>query len=108
MTKQTLYRIQFYNQDEVYEIYAKSVSECDMFGFLEVGDFVFGENTSVVVDTSEERLKLEFNGVKCTYIPMSSVIRIDEVEKLGIAKTFNKSQSTNKVTHFPIPTKRQD
>jgi hypothetical protein len=108
MTKRTLYRIQFYNQEEIYEIYAKSVSECDMFGFLEVGEFVFGENTALVVDTSEERLKMEFNGVKCTYIPMTSIIRIDEVEKLGIAKAFNKASGTNKVTHFPIPNKRQD
>lgn len=103
MTTKTLYRISFVNQDAVYEIYAHSVSESEMFGFLEVQELSFGENSSVVVDPSEEKLKMEFNGVKRTYIPMHSVIRIDEVSRQGVAKLKEKSSGDNKVSHFPVP-----
>ncbi|MBA2711778.1 MAG: DUF1820 family protein [Tatlockia sp.] len=108
MSKESLFRITFANQESVYEIYARKVSESEIFGFLEVEEFVFGENSTLVVDPSEERLKLEFNSVKRTYIPMHSVFRIDEVNKQGIAKVREKSALDNKVSMFPVPEKRKD
>ena len=108
MPHKTLYRVTFAYLDSVYEIYARKIHESDMFGFLVVEDFVFGENSSLVVDPSEERLKLEFNGVKRTFIPMHSVFRIDEVNKQGVAKVRDKSSDVNKVTMFPVPGKHKD
>ncbi len=105
MTNKILYRVTFAYLDAVYEIYAQKVGESEMFGFLVVEDFVFGENTSLVVDPAEERLKLEFNSVKRTYIPMHAVFRIDEVSKHGVAKVRDKSTDTNKVSIFPLPGK---
>jgi hypothetical protein len=101
MSNKTLYRITFSYLEAIYEIYARKICESDLFGFLEVEEFVFGENTSLVVDPSEERLKLEFNGVKRTYIPMHSVFRIDEVDKVGEVKVRDKSSQTSKVSLFP-------
>ena len=43
-------------------------------------------HTTVVVDPGEERIKSEFMGVKCTMLPMHSILRIDEVKKQGQAK----------------------
>ncbi len=103
MTNKTLYRVSFANQDAIYEIYAHSVSESDMFGFLQVEELSFGEHTSLVVDPSEEKLKMEFNGVKRTYIPMHSIIRIDEVTKQGTAKLKEKGAMDSKISHFPSP-----
>jgi len=108
MASKTLYRVTFANLDAIYEIYARKIHESDMFGFLVVEDFVFGENTSLVVDPAEERLKLEFNGVKRTFIPMHAVFRIDEVNKQGVAKVRDKSPDVNKVTMFPVPPKHKD
>ena len=54
----------FMNQGKIYEIYARSISHGDLFGFIEVDKLVFGERTSVVVDPSEERIKSEFEGVQ--------------------------------------------
>jgi hypothetical protein len=102
MSHKTLYRVTFAHLDSVYEVYARKIHESDMFGFLVVEDFVFGENTALVVDPSEERLKLEFNGVKRTFIPMHSVFRIDEVNKRGVAKVRDRSPDTNKITMFPV------
>jgi hypothetical protein len=108
MSKKSLYRITFANQEVVYEIYARKVYESEIFGFLEIEEFVFGENTSLVVDPTEERLKVEFNGVERTYIPMHAVFRIDKVNKQGIAKVHDKIKEDNKVSMFPVPGKRRD
>lgn len=104
MTKKSqIFRVTFYNQGSIYEIYAKHVGQSDLYGFVEIGEIIFGNN-SMVVDPAEERLKAEFSGVNTTYIPIQSVLRIDEVEKQGIAKMRDVSQKgSNNVTNFPIP-----
>jgi hypothetical protein len=101
MSARHLYRIMFVNQGKVYEIYARSVSHGNLLGFVEVEKLVFGERSSVVLDPGEERVKAEFAGVKRTYLPMHSVLRIDEVEKEGISK-ISKAEGSN-VTQFPMP-----
>ena len=100
MPKKKLYKIVFMNQGKVYEIYARSVGQGMIFGFIEVGELVFGERSSVVVDPSEEKIKTEFEGVKRTYLPMHSILRIDEVEKEGASKI---SKIEGNVTQFPVP-----
>ncbi|CDZ78332.1 hypothetical protein BN59_02642 [Legionella massiliensis] len=108
MSNESIYRITFANQEAVYEIYAHKICESEIFGFLEVEGVIFGENCSLVVDPSEERLKLEFNGVKRTFIPMHAVFRIDEVTKQGVAKVRDKSRDESKVSMFPVPSKRKE
>ena len=63
MAKEPIYKISFFNQGKVYEIYAKHVFQSDLWGFLEVEEFVFGERSQMIVDPSEEKLKNEFTGV---------------------------------------------
>jgi hypothetical protein len=101
MAKQQLYKVIFVNQGKVYEIYARSVGQGSLFGFIEVEQLVFGERTTVVVDPAEERLKSEFETVKRTYIPMHAVIRIDEVEKQGPSKISSIDGSN--VSSSPMP-----
>ena len=81
-----VYKVIFQNQNEVYEVYAKHVYQSDMYGFIEIEEFVFGERSQMIVDPSEEKLKTEFSSVARSYIPMHSLIRIDEVEKEGVGK----------------------
>ena len=57
-------------QGQVYEVYANSIAQGALFGFIEIEELVFGERSSVVVDPSEEKIKTEFEGVKRTHIPM--------------------------------------
>ncbi|SVA53445.1 uncharacterized protein METZ01_LOCUS106299, partial [marine metagenome] len=68
MATKNLYKITFTNQGKLYEVYAKSVSNSNLLGFIEIESLVFGEKTSLVVDPSEEKIKTEFEGVKRTYI----------------------------------------
>jgi hypothetical protein len=92
----------FVNQGKVYEIYARKVSHGDLFGFIEVEELLFGERSSVVLDPGEERIKGEFEGVQRTFLPMHSVLRIDEVKKQGTSKVTAVEGGTN-VAQFPIP-----
>ena len=89
------------SQGQVYEIYARKVGQGDLFGFVEVEQLVFGERTTVVVDPSEEKIKTEFEHVTRTYLPMHSIIRIDEVDKQGASK-ISKFEGSN-IAQFPMP-----
>lgn len=82
----SIYKVIFLNQNQVFEIYAKHIYQSDMYGFIEIEEFVFGERTQMIVDPSEEKLKNEFSSVKRSYVPMHSLVRIDEVEKEGVPK----------------------
>ena len=103
MSSETIFRVSFLFQGEVYEIYAAGVSQGSMFGFVEVEELRFGERTQVVVDPSEEELKAEFEGVRRTYLPLHSVIRIDEVEKEGVSRVSEGSDADGVLTPFPTP-----
>jgi hypothetical protein len=102
MAASHIFRIMFVNQGKVYEVYARKVSHGELFGFIEVEELVFGERSTVVLDPAEERIKGEFAGVKRTYLPMHSVLRIDEVKKSGISKITTLEGGAN-VAQFPMP-----
>src|SRR5579859_838268 len=97
-----IFRIMFVNQGKVYEVYARRVSHGELFGFIEVEELVFGERATVVVDPTEERIKGEFDGVKRTYLPLHSILRIDEVKKQGVSKITALEGGAN-VSQFPVP-----
>src|SRR6202161_33864 len=99
MAASHIFKVLFVNQGKVYEIYARKVSHGSLFGFVEVEELVFGERSSVVVDPSEERVKSEFAGVQRSYLPLQSVIRIDEVRKQGVSKIVALEGSN--VAQFP-------
>jgi hypothetical protein len=98
-----IFRIMFVNQGKVYEIYARRVSHGELFGFVEVEELVFGERATVVVDPAEERIKGEFDGVKRTYLPLHSILRIDEVKKQGVSKITALEGGGANVSQFPMP-----
>ena len=93
-----IYKITFLNKGKVYEVFVKQVYQSDLYGFVEIEDYVFDERSQVVVDPSEEKLKAEFSGVKRSFIPIQAIIRIDEVEKSGVSKISN----GDNVSPFPV------
>ena len=101
MAAKPIYKVIFMNQGKVYEIYARSVSHGGLFGFVEVENLVFDARSGVVVDPSEERIKSEFEGVTRTYLPMHSVLRVDEVDKQGVSK-ISDAEGSN-IAQFPMP-----
>ena len=105
MSKKPIYKVIFHNQGKIYEIYARNVQQGAIFGFIEIEKLVFGEKNSLVVDPTEENLKSEFNHVTRTYIPMHSVIRIDEMDKQGTAKVTEFDETGKNIMPFPLYTK---
>jgi hypothetical protein len=103
VARKRIYKVVFFNQGKVYEVFARQVSQGALYGFVEVEGLLFGERSGVVVDPSEERLRAEFEGVKRFYIPMHAVSRIDEVEKEGTAKIVSVGGKGENVTPFPMP-----
>ena len=86
----------------MYEIYARHVFQSDLWGFLEVEEFIFGERSQMIVDPAEEKLKNEFADIKRSFIPMQSIVRIDEVEKEGACKVTEAPSGSN-IRAFPFP-----
>jgi hypothetical protein len=97
-----IYKVIFVNQNQVFELYAKQIYQSDLYGFIEVEEYIFGERSGILVDPAEEKLKTEFAGVKRSYIPMHSIVRIDEVEKEGKVR-IREGSAGAKVMSFPMP-----
>ena len=93
------FRIQFHNNNKIYELYAHEVSQSQMAGFIEIGEIIFGEHSKLLIDPAEEKLKHEFADVKHTYIPHFAVIRIDEVERSGKNRILDSDGAS--ITNFP-------
>ncbi len=98
-SKKPTFRIQFHNNNKIYELYAHQVSQSQMAGFIEIGEIIFGEHSKLLIDPAEEKLKHEFANVKHTYIPHFAVIRIDEVEHSGKNRILDSDGAS--VTTFP-------
>jgi hypothetical protein len=96
----SIYRISFINQGKIYELYAESVHQSEMYGFVVVEGLLFDRNQGLVIDPAEEKLKDEFSGVSRTLVPMHAVIRVDEVAKKGTSK-IHEIDSKGNVTPFP-------
>ena len=96
-----IYRIYFHSHGQIYEVYAHSFYQSDVYGFVVIEDYIFGERSQMVIDPAEDKLRAEFETVQRSFIPMHAVIRIDEVEKEGVAKITDSSGSN--VTPFPVP-----
>lgn len=100
MSAQPVYKVIFQNGNQVFEVFARQIYQSDMWGFIEIEEMLFGERSQIVVDPSEEKIKNEFAGVKRSYIPLQSVIRIDEVEKEGAVKVSE--NASGKIANFPF------
>lgn len=98
MPAKPIYRVTVHQQGEIWELYAREIYQSDLWGFLEIEELVFSPSSSVVVDPSVDKLKRTFEGVKRSYLPVTMVIRIDEVEREGEAKSI---KGDGKVAAFP-------
>ena len=102
MSREPVYKVIFQNGSQVFEVFARQIYQSDMWGFIEVEEFVFGERSQILVDPSEEKLKNEFGSVNRSYIPLQSIIRIDEVDKEGSAKVSDVTPAEGNVASFPF------
>ena len=55
MSKTQVFRVIFQNEGEVFEVYARQIFQSELWGFIEVEEFAFGERSQLLVDPSEEK-----------------------------------------------------
>jgi hypothetical protein len=103
MSAQPLYKVLFQHQGQVVELFARQVSQGNLFGFIEVEGLIFGARSQVVVDPGEDRLKAEFGDAKRIFLPLHAVLRIDEVEREGVSRMHEAKGDANTVRPFPLP-----
>ncbi len=88
------------NQGKVYEVYARKVGHGSLFGFVEIEELGVRRTRrrggGPVGGAHQGRVR----GVKRSFLPMHSVLRIDEVTKRGASKI---TQYEGNVTPFPAP-----
>ena len=99
MKSKSVYKIIFMQLGEVYEVFAKQIFQSDMYGCIEVENYIFNKDKQLVVDPSSEKLKNELSNVQRSYIPMNAIIRIDEVKETGEAKI---KENKGQVSPFPL------
>ena len=102
MAASHIFKVLFVNQGKLYELYARSIYQGELYGFIEVEELIFGEHTSLLVNPAEERLQNEFAGVRRTFVPLHSIVRVDEVEREGVSK-IRPVEGGDNVTPFPQP-----
>lgn len=104
--KQPIYRVIFMQHEKIYEVYARYLTEESLMGFIEIEELIFQDTKSeLVVDPTEEKLRAEFKGVKRCYIPLHTILRIDEMAKEGHARVTDSDKGekkTSNVSHLPF------
>jgi len=104
MTREnSIYRVQFKTERHYYDLYVRHVFPADMAGFICLEDFLFHEESGVLIDPRVERLAAEFGNVKTAFIPYHQIIRIDKVERQGESRIHaaNNSSGNPKIKPFP-------
>lgn len=96
-----LFKISFLNQGRVYELYARRVGASGVLGFTEIADLMF-EQSGLVVDPTEERLREEFRDTRVLHLPMHAVLRIEEVDRRG-PLAIRDAATGEKIMPFPAP-----
>ncbi|WWO98563.1 MAG: DUF1820 family protein [Candidatus Dasytiphilus stammeri] len=104
-TDQSLYRIQFVNNSKNYQLYVRELSNSNLFGFIEIGDFIFTTSSAVLVDPGAEKIKTEFTDVTKSYIPVQAIIRIDLIREKHTQ--YQPLPLGNNITPFPFPPRKR-
>ncbi|MWJ27728.1 DUF1820 family protein [Halomonas sediminis] len=100
MAAKPIYRVVVHQQGEIWDLYVREIFQSELWGFIEVEEFVFEDPGRLVVDTATEKLQRTFEGVKRSYLPLNAIVRIDEVEREGPLRAV-KSESS--IAEFPRP-----
>lgn len=100
MAAKPIYRVVVHQQGEIWDLYVREIFQSELWGFIEVEEFVFEDASRVVIDPASEKLQHTFEGVKRSYLPLNAIVRIDEVEREGPLKAV---KSDARVAEFPRP-----
>lgn len=98
MKLRKFYKVIFISHDQLYEIYARQVYQADLMGFITIEELCFSQRHGVVVNPVEEKLRRQFADVDRFFVPVHSIVRIEEVEHLGKPKI---REAGDNIMRFP-------
>ena len=75
-----LFKIQFLDsKKEILTIHASKINTSSLLGLLEVEDIVFVNSSEILLTPADDKVRIEFKDVERTFLPVSSIIRVDEI-----------------------------
>jgi len=78
--RKKLYKVIFVDEEKkIQTLHASVLNPSSFLGLIEVSDIVFIEQSDIIIAPDDGKLQAKFKNVERSYIPLNSIIRIDEV-----------------------------
>ncbi|MBN2231558.1 MAG: DUF1820 family protein [Deltaproteobacteria bacterium] len=74
-----IYRVHFKTGKRDYALLARSVTESEMFGFVEIADFIFTDSDRLIISPEDDALRKEFARIRSIAVPHQYILRIDRL-----------------------------
>ena len=106
-SKTVIYRINYINQNQVYELYAERIATDALLGFMSISSILFDLKDAIVIDPVEEQLKTEFKDVEVLHVPITHILKVEEVKQKKSCKIrqLQPNQLTTTMKKQPGPSK---
>jgi hypothetical protein len=59
---------------------ARKVTESELFGFIEVADFIFADGNRLIISPEDDALRKEFSRIRSICVPHQYILRIDRLD----------------------------
>ncbi len=78
--KKKLFKIKFIDdKKEVKTIHSNKLNPSSFLGLIEISEIVFMETSDILITPDDDKIRKEFKDVERTFLPINSIIRIDEI-----------------------------
>jgi len=78
--KKKLYKVIFMDEDkQIQTLHASKLNPSSFLGLVEVSDIVFIDQSELIISPDDGKLKSKFKNVERSFMPLNSIIRIDEI-----------------------------
>jgi len=78
--KKKLYKVIFIDEDkQVQTLHASILNPSSFLGLVEISDIVFIDESELIISPDDGKLKSKFKNVERSFIPLNSIVRIDEI-----------------------------
>lgn len=78
--KKKLFKVIFMDEDKTIQtIHASKLNPSSFLGLVEISDIVFLDKSEIIISPDDGKLKAKFKNVERSFIPLNSIVRIDEV-----------------------------
>ncbi|PLX69823.1 MAG: DUF1820 domain-containing protein [Denitrovibrio sp.] len=78
--RKKLFKIIFIDEDKkIQTIHASELNPSSFLGLVEISDIVFIDKSELIISPDDGNLKEKFKNVERSFLPLNSIIRIDEI-----------------------------